>query len=437
MSTDDFQAVETEMAPKLAAFSDQIVQNEELFARIAAVYDARASSGLTPEQKRLVWLDYTQLRPRRREARRRREAARRGDQPAPRDALHEVQPEPARRRERLRARPRQGDRPRRPAGLRRAPAAAAAAEARGHKGQVGDPEHALEHGAVPDVLRPARPAREGLADVLQPRRQRRRARQQRDHHRDPEAARRAGQAARLRDPRPLAARGQHGQDARARPWSSWRRSGSRPSRASTRKSPTCRRSPTQRRRRASRSSPGTIATTRRRCARRSTTSTRTRSSRTCSSTSCARRCSGSPGELFGFQFTPVDGRARSYHPDVRVWEVTDAAGKHVGLWYFDPYARPASRSGAWMNAYRDQERFNGAITTIVSNNANFVKGKPGEPVLISWDDATTMFHEFGHALHGLISNVHLPVARRARPSRATTSSSPRSCSSTGWRRPRC
>jgi peptidyl-dipeptidase Dcp len=80
----------------------------------------------------------------------------------------------------------------------------------------------------------------------------------------------------------------------------------------------------------------------------------------------------------------------------------------VGLWYFDRYARPGKRSGAWMNAYREQERFDGAVTTIVSNNTNFVKGKPGEPVLISWDDATTLFHEFGHALHGLLSDVRHP-----------------------------
>jgi peptidyl-dipeptidase Dcp len=114
------------------------------------------------------------------------------------------------------------------------------------------------------------------------------------------------------------------------------------------------------------------------------------------------------GELFGFQFTPVTN-VPVYHPDVRVWEVTDKATKrHIGLWFFDPYARAGKRSGAWMNAYRSQERVNGEITTIVSNNANFVKGKPGEPVLISWDDARTMFHEFGHALHGLNSNVTYP-----------------------------
>src|SRR3954466_9495524 len=111
------------------------------------------------------------------------------------------------------------------------------------------------------------------------------------------------------------------------------------------------------------------------------------------------------GELFNFKFTPATNVPVA-HPDIRVWEVTDkTSGKHIGLWYFDPYARAGKRSGAWMNAYRNQERINGEITTIVSNNANFVKGKPGEPLLISWDDASTMFHEFGDALHGLNSNV--------------------------------
>ncbi|QDA61478.1 M3 family metallopeptidase [Hymenobacter jejuensis] len=114
------------------------------------------------------------------------------------------------------------------------------------------------------------------------------------------------------------------------------------------------------------------------------------------------------GELLGFTFTPVTN-APVYHPDVKVWEVKDkTTGKHVGLWYFDPYARPGKRSGAWMNAYRNQERMDGEVTTIVSNNSNFVKGKDGAPTLISWTDATTLFHEFGHALHGLSSNVTYP-----------------------------
>jgi len=114
------------------------------------------------------------------------------------------------------------------------------------------------------------------------------------------------------------------------------------------------------------------------------------------------------GELFGFKFTQVTDVPVN-HPDVRVWKVSDKkTGRFIGLWYFDPYARTGKRSGAWMNAYRSQEKMDRPVTTIVSNNSNFVKGKPGEPVLISWDDASTLFHEFGHALHGLSSNVTYP-----------------------------
>ena len=113
------------------------------------------------------------------------------------------------------------------------------------------------------------------------------------------------------------------------------------------------------------------------------------------------------GELLDLHFTPVSD-VPVYHPDVRVWEVKDGAGRHVALFYFDPYARPHKSSGAWMNAYRNQERFEREVTTIVSNNSNFVKGKPGEPILVSWDDAVTLFHEFGHALHGISSSVRYP-----------------------------
>jgi peptidyl-dipeptidase Dcp len=113
------------------------------------------------------------------------------------------------------------------------------------------------------------------------------------------------------------------------------------------------------------------------------------------------------GQLFDLHFVPAKG-VPVIHPDVRVWQVTDGAGKPVGLWYFDPYARAGKRSGAWMNAYRSQERFDGEVTTIVSNNSNFVKGTPGEPVLIGWEDGRTLFHEFGHALHGLASSVTYP-----------------------------
>jgi peptidyl-dipeptidase Dcp len=114
------------------------------------------------------------------------------------------------------------------------------------------------------------------------------------------------------------------------------------------------------------------------------------------------------GELFGFQFVPTSNIPVN-HPEVKVWEVKEkATGKHIGLWYFDAYAREGKRSGAWMSAYRNQEKMDSAVTTIVSNNSNFVKGKEGEPTLISWDDANTLFHEFGHALHGLSSDVTYP-----------------------------
>lgn len=113
------------------------------------------------------------------------------------------------------------------------------------------------------------------------------------------------------------------------------------------------------------------------------------------------------GQLYGFQFKAIDN-VPVPHPDIRVWEVNDANNKLVGLFYFDPYARQGKRSGAWMNAYRSQEKMDGPVAVIVSNNSNFVKGAPGEPILISWDDATTLFHEFGHALHGLNSNVTYP-----------------------------
>ncbi len=117
------------------------------------------------------------------------------------------------------------------------------------------------------------------------------------------------------------------------------------------------------------------------------------------------------GELFNFDFAPVpEGSVPVFHEDVKVWEVTDrTTGDHIGLWYLDPFARPGKRSGAWATSYRSHETFRGKKTVLASNNSNFVKGAPGEPVLISWDDAETYFHEFGHALHYLSSNVAYPT----------------------------
>ena len=113
------------------------------------------------------------------------------------------------------------------------------------------------------------------------------------------------------------------------------------------------------------------------------------------------------GQLYGLQFVRI-GDVPVYHPDTTVYEVR-RDGHRVGLWYLDPYARSGKNSGAWMSEYRTQEKFSGEITPIVSNNSNFVKGRTGETVLVSWDDAITMYHEFGHALHGLNSNVGYPT----------------------------
>jgi peptidyl-dipeptidase Dcp len=111
--------------------------------------------------------------------------------------------------------------------------------------------------------------------------------------------------------------------------------------------------------------------------------------------------------LFGLTFTerkdvPV------WHPDVRVWEMKDAAGNHQALFYGDYFARPAKRSGAWMTSLRDQQKLDGAIQPLVINVCNFPKGTDGAPALLSPDDARTLFHEFGHGLHGMLSNVVYP-----------------------------
>ena len=109
--------------------------------------------------------------------------------------------------------------------------------------------------------------------------------------------------------------------------------------------------------------------------------------------------------LFGLTFTRLEAMP-AYHPDVRVWEVRGADGRHVGLFLGDYFARPSKRSGAWMTSLRDQERLGEEIAPIIVNVMNFSKG---EPALLSFDDARTLFHEFGHALHGLLSDVTYPL----------------------------
>src|SRR6201986_1403387 len=114
-----------------------------------------------------------------------------------------------------------------------------------------------------------------------------------------------------------------------------------------------------------------------------------------------------PPRLFGISFAerkdiPV------WHSDVRVWEVRDSSGVHKALFYGDYFARPSKRSGAWMTSLRDQQKLDGAIAPLVINVCNFAKGAGGEPALLSPDDARTVFHEFGHGLHGMVSDVFYP-----------------------------
>ncbi|HWC92254.1 MAG TPA: M3 family metallopeptidase [Pseudolabrys sp.] len=110
--------------------------------------------------------------------------------------------------------------------------------------------------------------------------------------------------------------------------------------------------------------------------------------------------------LFGLSFTPAN--VPLYHPDARAWEVKDKTGAHVGLFIGDYFARASKHSGAWMTSLRDQEKLAGDIRPIILNVCNFSKPAAGAPALLSFDDARTLFHEFGHGLHGLLSNVTYP-----------------------------
>ena len=113
-------------------------------------------------------------------------------------------------------------------------------------------------------------------------------------------------------------------------------------------------------------------------------------------------------EIFGLEFE-LERELPKFHPDQEIYRVIDNDRGFIGLFYFDPFAREGKNSGAWMSSFQVQHKLYGENTpAFVTNNCNFIKGKPGEPVLLSWDDAVTMFHEFGHALHGLLSNVTHP-----------------------------
>jgi peptidyl-dipeptidase Dcp len=112
---------------------------------------------------------------------------------------------------------------------------------------------------------------------------------------------------------------------------------------------------------------------------------------------CAQR-------LFGLRFI-LQPEIAAYHPDVQVYEVRGQDNRAIGVFLHDSFARPTKRGGAWMSSYRLQSRIAGDVLPIIVNNNNFAKGSPGEPTLLSLDDALTLFHEFGHGLHGLLSQV--------------------------------
>jgi peptidyl-dipeptidase Dcp len=404
MSTPDFQSVEQEMAPRLAAFSDQITQNEKLFKRVAAVYDAREAGKLTPEQKRLAWLDYTNF-------------VRAGAKldPAAKKRVAEINQRLATLDTRFGQNlladetdyalflDKEQDLAGLPDSLRAA--AAAAAEQRGKKGQWailntrssmepfltysdrrdlrekvwrtyysrGDHGDAHDNNAIITEILKLRAERAKLLGY-----------QTHAHWRlENTMARTPERAMELMEAvwKPAVARvheevadmqalaDKEGAHIKIEPWD-YRYYAEKVRKAKY-------------------------------------DLDQNEVKPYLQLEKLREGMFWVAGQLFGFQFTPVTD-VPVVVPDMRVYKVTDAVGKQVGLWYFDPYARPGKQSGAWMNAYRSQERFERPITTIVSNNTNFVKGKPGEPILISWDDATALFHEFGHALHGLNSNVTYP-----------------------------
>ena len=408
MDTKDFQAVETEMAPRLAEFGDKIVQNEALFARVAAVYDMRETLNLTPEQKRLVWLDYTNFV----------HAGARLDATA-KKRLSEINQKLAGlftkfsqnllgdETDYVLSLDRETDLAGLPDSVRKG--AAAAAESHGHKGQwaISNTRSSMEpfltyadrRDLREKVWRTyysrgdnndAKDNKKIITEILKLRAERARLlgfpthahwRLENSMAKTPERAMELMEAVwkpavarvheEVADMQAIAdaEAGRGAAKITIEPWD-YRYYAEKVRKA-----------------KYDLDRNAVMPYLQLEKMREAVFYTADR--------------------LFGLRFTPVTG-VPTVTPDVRVWEVKDASGRHVGLWYFDPYARPGKSSGAWMNAYRNQSRFEGEVPTIVSNNTNFVKGKPGEPILISWDDATALFHEFGHALHGLLSSVDYP-----------------------------
>jgi peptidyl-dipeptidase Dcp len=404
MSTPDFQKVEEEMAPKLAAFSDQITQNEKLFKRIAAVYEARDAAGLTAEQKRLAWLDYTNF-------------VRAGAKldPAAKKRLSEINQRLASLYTKFSQNlladeadyvlflDKESDLAGLPDSLRSA--AAAAAEQRGQKGKwaVLNTRSSMEPFLTYSDRRDLREkvwrtfysrgdhgdAHDNnaiITEILKLRAERAKLLGYQTH-------------AHWRLENSMAGTPERAMELMEAVW--------KPAVARVREEVADMQAVADKEGAKIKIEPWDYRYYAEKVRKAKYDLDQNEVKPYLQLEKLREGMFWVAGQLFGFTFTPVEG-VPVYNPDMRVFRVTDPSGKLVGLWYFDPYARPGKQSGAWMNAYRNQESFERPITTIVSNNTNFVKGRPGEPILISWDDATALFHEFGHALHGLNSNVRYP-----------------------------
>jgi peptidyl-dipeptidase Dcp len=401
LSTPEVQAVEREMAPKLAAFSDQITQNEKLFARIAAVYEKRESSGLTAEQQRLVWLDYTNF-------------VRAGAKldAAAKKRLSEInqrlatlftafsQNVLADETDYVLVLDQEADLAGLPPSL--VAAASAAAESRGHKGKwaVLNTRSSMEPFLTYSDRRDLREKvwrtyysrgdngdqhdnNKIITEVLMLRGERAKLIGYANH-----ATRRLENSMAKTPERTLELMEAVWKPAVARVHEEVADMQKLAGSALT-------------------IEPWDYRYYAEKVRKERYDLDENEVKPYLQLDKLREGMFWVAGELLDLHFTPV-ADVPVYHPDVKVWKVTNGASELVGLWYFDPYARPGKRSGAWMNAYRNQERFEREVKTIVSNNSNFVKGKAGEPVLVSWTDAETLFHEFGHALHGLSSNVTYP-----------------------------
>jgi peptidyl-dipeptidase Dcp len=404
MSTPEFQAVETEMAPRLAEFGDKITQNEKLFKRIAAVYDARETSNLTPEQKRLSWLRYTDFvragakldtvaKKRMSEINQRLASLYTGfTQNVLSDETTYVL-----------VLDKESDLAGLPDSVRAS--AAAAADSRGHKGKWAvlntrsSVEPFLAYSDRRDLREKvwrtfvsrgdngdAKDNNKLITEILQLRAER---------------AKLLGFAthAHWRLENSMAKTPERAMQLLEAVWT--------PAVARVREEVADMQAIADKETAKVKIEPWDYRYYAEKVRKAKYDLDENEVKPYLQLEKLREGMFWVAGEIFGLHFTPVTG-VPVYHPDVRVWEVKDGSGQHVGLWYFDPYARPGKQSGAWMNAYRTQEKFERPITTIVSNNSNFVKGKAGEPILISWTDAQTLFHEFGHAIHGLSSNVTYP-----------------------------